>query len=177
MKQPTELANEIGEWGQKMFPVNQPDFGLIEEVGEATHGILKRMQKIRKMDQDDVFFPHMKDAFADVIIYLLHLTFLYKIPVSFTAWKSKQLENLSDRKFLAQCLKCMGTICDYAEIAEQGQPCNMMVVPVQRFTDAVMAWANKWGIDAYAEANHVWESHVSKRKWNENRESAHELVP
>lgn len=83
MKSLSQIQSEVGEWSRRNFgeqvskatgqihgSVN-PLLGLIEEVGELTHAVLKRHQGIRGYDNDEKFVAERNDAVADVMIYLL----------------------------------------------------------------------------------------------------------
>jgi NTP pyrophosphatase (non-canonical NTP hydrolase) len=64
-----ELANwQLDNFGHR---TNNPEWlfmGLVEEVGELGHAILKRKQGIREINHEDI-----GDAFADIIIYGIQL--------------------------------------------------------------------------------------------------------
>lgn len=66
------LSREIAEWADKNFPVHKPKLGILEEIGEATHCYLKRLQKIRGFDSLEFYLEQMEDAIADAAVYLLH---------------------------------------------------------------------------------------------------------
>ena len=65
----SEIQGEVGAWSKQNFgdqdPIN-PLLGVVEEVGELCHAVLKSRQRIRLMDIEDE-----KDAIGDVLIYLL----------------------------------------------------------------------------------------------------------
>ena len=73
MKTPIhDIQAEHHEWEQANFPdkkPHQPVFGMVEEVGELCHALLKSEQCIRgdaEKHQADA-----KDAIGDVFIYML----------------------------------------------------------------------------------------------------------
>ncbi len=78
----TILRDEIGQWADKNFDVHLPELGVAEEIGELTHAILKREQKIRgeasKKTQSEIV-----DALGDAAIYMLHLAYKQKITPNF----------------------------------------------------------------------------------------------
>jgi len=69
---------EIGEWAARNFgdekgfiPWNQPFMGLVEEVGELSHALLKQWQGIRGTSEEHE--ASAKDAVGDILVYLFHL--------------------------------------------------------------------------------------------------------
>ncbi len=78
----TKLRDEIGQWAERNFDVHLPELGVAEEIGELTHAVLKREQKIRsaatKKTQAEI-----KDALADATIYMLHLAYMQKLTPNF----------------------------------------------------------------------------------------------
>lgn len=66
-----ELQEQIEEWTGKNFPshpLHQPILGMVEEVGELSHAVLKREQKIRLDEDHD---EGVRDAVGDICIYLM----------------------------------------------------------------------------------------------------------
>lgn len=71
----------LWEWQQKNFPgeAGRPEWlalGVVEEVGELAHALLKNRQKIREFanSQDEEEFKALiADALGDVIVYGLNL--------------------------------------------------------------------------------------------------------
>jgi len=62
------LINEIKVWADHNFDFHAPELGIIEEIGEYTHQLLKKAQKIR-VTSDEL----EKDALADMAIFYFHL--------------------------------------------------------------------------------------------------------
>lgn len=68
-----ELQNEVSEWSQRNFPNNEPIdpfLGVVEEVGEVSHAILKGRQKIRGKGDEALVKAAVADGVADILIYL-----------------------------------------------------------------------------------------------------------
>jgi len=66
----TQLQAEVGEWSCKNFPNNEPFdpfYGMIEEIGELAHAILKKKQGIRGTPEEHD--AAIKDAIADCMIF------------------------------------------------------------------------------------------------------------
>lgn len=76
------LQMEIGAWSRKNFGNQEskvtgnplyslaPLLGIVEELGELTHAVLKHHQGIRGMDDLDTYEAARDDAVADMLIYL-----------------------------------------------------------------------------------------------------------
>jgi NTP pyrophosphatase (non-canonical NTP hydrolase) len=67
----TQLQDEVGEWSCRNFPNNEPIdplLGLVEEVGELAHAVLKARQGIRGTPQEH--YDAMVDAVGDIVVYL-----------------------------------------------------------------------------------------------------------
>lgn len=77
-----KYQQEIGDWAFENFGkpngetrgyhdivnTNDPLFGMLEELGELSHAVLKRKQKIRLNEDHEA---KEKDAIGDLMIYLL----------------------------------------------------------------------------------------------------------
>lgn len=68
-----DLQAEIFSWQTKNFgdqPAHRSFFGVVEEVGELSHAILKHEQAIRGTPEEHV--AAAKDAIGDAMIFLLN---------------------------------------------------------------------------------------------------------
>src|SRR4029077_21180662 len=64
------LSQEVGEWSHRNFGDKQePYLGMVEELGELAHCLLKRRQAIRGYDNPEFFRREFIDALGDVGIY------------------------------------------------------------------------------------------------------------
>jgi len=66
-----ELQEEQWEWTEKNFenqPAYHPVYGVVEEVGELCHALLKGEQGIR--GNAELHIEEAKDAVGDIMIYL-----------------------------------------------------------------------------------------------------------
>lgn len=65
-----DLQKQVGEWSRRNFPNNTPDNpfkGMVEELGELAHALLKKEQGIRGTPEEhDVA---AKDAVGDLLVY------------------------------------------------------------------------------------------------------------
>ena len=75
---PREIIREVGEWAQRQpwHPTHAPDYGVVEEVGELTHAVLKHLQNIRGFGDVNFFREKAKDAIGDAMVYLSHWCYL-----------------------------------------------------------------------------------------------------
>ena len=67
-----DLARDIHRWRHENFPRPttshwEPFLGMVEEIGELAHYLLKNRQQVR-----EVHIADETDAICDVLIYLLH---------------------------------------------------------------------------------------------------------
>ena len=75
----TKLQEEIYVWAKRNFAIEQAKdqfTGMVEELGELAHTILKQKQRIRKIDHDDE-----KDAIGDLFIFLCNYCSLRNIEI------------------------------------------------------------------------------------------------
>lgn len=75
-----EVRFHLWQWQRKQFPdrhgadlVEDLRLGIVEELGELAHAILKRRQGIRGMKDDAAFLSKRDDAIGDVLVYLSNL--------------------------------------------------------------------------------------------------------
>lgn len=67
---------ELAEWQNRNFDkVSHEDclIGVMEEVGELSHAILKHKQKIRGYHDESKFIAEAEDAISDTIVYLTQM--------------------------------------------------------------------------------------------------------
>lgn len=65
-----KLQPEIAAWRVKNFPESgmiHQFMGMVEEVGELSHAILKDQQGVRDSNEDEA-----KDAVGDILIFLIN---------------------------------------------------------------------------------------------------------
>ena len=86
-----ELQNELHEWRMYNFPECTPEdqfMGMVEEMGEIAHAMLKWKQGIR-IENNLQAAGKVKDGIADLTIYMLGLCSLmgwsFKEIVEYTA--------------------------------------------------------------------------------------------
>lgn len=77
-----EIQEELKVWTEYNFGHTTPEIpilGMIEELGELSHAILKEKQGIRQSD----FLSDKKDAIADLTIYILNYCNCKNITIDF----------------------------------------------------------------------------------------------
>lgn len=70
------LQVKLARWQNHNFgfqPAERQMLGVMEEVGELSHAILKNQQGIRGMDDQAAFKDAAGDAIADTVVYLIQL--------------------------------------------------------------------------------------------------------
>jgi hypothetical protein len=77
-----ELTKAVGEWSHRNFGEKQnPYLGLVEELGELAHCLLKREQGIRGYDNPSYFIGEYMDAIGDMCIYAANYAYNEKIVI------------------------------------------------------------------------------------------------
>lgn len=67
------LQSRLHLWRQRNFPTadsGQQLLGIVEEVGELCHAVLKNEQNIRGLGDPEKFMAAEEDAIGDLLIYL-----------------------------------------------------------------------------------------------------------
>lgn len=180
----TDLHVQIGEWSLRNFQGKQAsDLGVVEELGELTHGILKRFQGIRGFDNTATFAAHTEDALADMAIYLLnhaatngvllHNVELTGLPLGF-----------SERRALTQLLMGAAVVVDFTDqhgaVIETGDGDEMITKTLKEQLQALLQKVWDWnqmlalhfGYDLKTIAVKTWLK-VRTRDWEKNRKTAH----
>ncbi len=112
-----QIQDEIREWADRNFKDNQskapgvtygtplgsiaPLLGIVEEVGELSHCVLKRHQGIRGYDENDKYFTERDDALADIMVYLCDFAGREKVDLDYVlnkVWAKVQLRDWQKNK-------------------------------------------------------------------------------
>lgn len=167
----SELIQQVGEWSRLNFAEKQaPLFGVVEEIGEACHGILKRIQKIRGMDKSGTFYLHMRDAFADAMIYLCNFAYNHS---AFFCFKRNRIAvpqptDRDDNLVLSHILQSVASMLNQESRFEAKyieQDAAVYSLFCQRFCSAMEIWANMYEIDLEKATFYTWNKIVGKRDW------------
>jgi len=163
-----QIANEVGTWAARNFPVHAPDLGMLEETGELCHCFLKRAQKIRGFDNPEHFLEHATDAIADIAVYNSHFIFLSKIPLESDPVCRPGLD-LTDirgiRRLFSRMTHDVSSILSGA-LNRAGRPLPLCIL------DHLVTVSDAIEIDFMETLEMTWAK-VKQRDWAKNRESAH----
>lgn len=91
-----QLQREVGEWAEKNFGKQiptRPFLGVVEEVGELSHALLKKDQGIRGTAEEHD--AGICDAVGDIMIYLAD--FCYRSGISLAGSVNKAWLEVRDR--------------------------------------------------------------------------------
>ncbi len=181
----TAFAPTHREWSTRNFgpPTEEnridPALGVIEELGELAHALLKKKQGIRGTAQEHD--EAIKDALADSFIYATDL--LGRTRTDFHdhefALGFDDLPNLMDyhgldsveAKTLCDISSASGNV--YWLVRSCGQP-DMIDTPFKRARMAGMLFrllhsmAERFDVDLLRTVQETWDSIVSQRNWRTN---------
>lgn len=77
---PGQIIRHHGKWADYNFPGKHDSLsGILEEMGEATHCLLKRFQGIRGFDEPSFFDSKFSDALADMVVFMLHHAYIHDL--------------------------------------------------------------------------------------------------
>lgn len=168
-----ELINQVGQWANENFGSKRgADLGIVEEIGEAMHAVLKRRQKIRGFDLDDVFYEYFNDSLADAIIYLADYCYIHRAFFKFNRNMQQSSVTIEDeRKIIAHLLAAISQLFMYEEImvgdpVDPGQQ-EIYNLIAQRICNGLEYWATAYGLDLPTVVTSVWED-VKRRDWTQN---------
>jgi len=170
-KNEAQLIEEVSRWAEQNFATcRAPALGVIEEIGEATHCVLKKFQKIRGFNRLDYFEKHFTDALADCVIYLCDWCALHKAFFNFGR-NQHQLETLTfddEHTIIVHLLQGSAAMLaldlNVMEDTAMQAAANAMA---QRICTGLECWATLYKIDLPLAVSATW-SEVSKRDWVKN---------
>jgi NTP pyrophosphatase (non-canonical NTP hydrolase) len=168
----SQLIEEIGSWSQNNFQEKQaPALGMLEEVGEAAHGILKAIQRIRGFDDPNKFRLHMRDAFGDAMIYTCNLAYNHGAFFSFARNVMEMPKgDYTDYQVLGHLLQVLGGIMNQEtrEMPDKQSEVNAYNMHLQRFCYIMEIWARQYDIDLREVTHATWLNIVMKRDWKKD---------
>jgi hypothetical protein len=95
-----ELTVAVGEWSKRNFGDKQnPYLGLIEELGELSHCLLKRQQGIRGYESPSFFQGEYMDALGDICIYAANYAYNEGIAAQ---WPNRILAEETANRYIAR---------------------------------------------------------------------------
>lgn len=168
-----QLIEQVGRWADKNFrEKRQAELGIIEEIGEATHCVLKRFQGIRGFDKEDFFLEKFTDALADTIIYLADWCFMHQ--AFFKLGRNQMVQEFNptqERRVIQHLLLAASGLMGFEEV-QMGDKIEIGRVGVynlfaQRICNGVEYWAQIYEIDLRWAITTTWAK-VGKRNWIAN---------
>lgn len=170
----TQLIHAVGTWSVKNFNDKRAaDFGILEEIGEATHCVLKRIQGIRGFDNEEFFLKEFGDALADIIIYLSDWCHQYNAFFKFgrNLLPVHVLTVDSQRAIIRHLLQATDIIISISDrepmdkftVVDESQ-FNMVA---QRICSGVELWAQVYKLDLRLLVANTWLK-ISQRDWIKN---------
>lgn len=174
-----DLIHEVGRWSKYNFSHRRAaHLGIVEEIGEATHCVLKRIQGIRGFDKEEFFLKEFGDALADTIIYLAdwcsdrNAFFAFGRNMHSVAKLTVDDQN----RILTHLLQAGAVICQQAD----REPAELRVIDesdynmvAQRICTGLEMWAQVYDLDLRLIVAHTWAK-VSQRDWTKNVEAPEE---
>lgn len=164
---PRTIIAEVGRWceNQPWHPTHAPDYGVLEELGELMHAVLKNMQKIRGFEDEAFFTRHAVDALGDFMVYLSHWCYMHNCYFTFRAEEFiPDLEEL--RPTIGQVLIGLSRMYSYTD--------DVMDAPAVAGAIACQITHNMQAISMYLGINLenalvlTWDK-VKQRDWNKDK--------
>lgn len=165
-----KVMKEQKAWSLHNFgpttPENQRDplIGVVEELGELAHAVLKKKQGIRGTPEEHN--AAMFDAIGDMQIFLLDAMNRFGIPLSPQTTDrlpgcAEDLRNKQEAflRFASNITACCLTV-GYEEASEESRE-----AAVRHILCNIWALAGSLGVPPLAALVQTWESVVSKRDW------------
>lgn len=162
------LIKQVGEWSEKNFGEQRyPELGIVEEIGEMTHCILKRLQGIRGFDNPKQFNEAYADALADTVIYLADWCSLHN---AFFQFDRAEVNAKPHQPIIMQhLLSATGSLfADYAAPNFPSGATNPIYSSIaQRIIQGLVFMARAEDLDLRLITASTWAK-VSKRDWKRN---------
>ena len=156
----SEIQSELKVWTEYNFGKQDssiPILGMIEELGELSHAILKEKQGIRQSD----FLADKKDAIADIVIYVLNYfnsinkTVVFETQSNDFTSKTEHLISFIVTRQIGRLTATVYTRKGYTDTALSS--CRIIL----RWLDSYSSFL---GFDFTTLVNEVWEQ-VKLRDW------------
>ena len=145
---------------------------MIEEIGEAAHCVLKRIQGIRGFDDENIFMEKFGDALADGMIFLSDWCCQHNTYFRFgRAFPAITIDD--QNKIITHLLQATAMITLQAD-REPAERYDLKLVQESEFNMAAQRictgfemWAQVYGLDLRMLVAHTWAK-VSQRDWVKN---------
>ncbi len=159
------LSHEINEWASANFNDHVPRLGILEEIGEIAHCVLKRVQKIRGFEDFNFFIGELKDGIGDTMIYLLHDLSLTSDLLQWSTLFDHE-EDIQRECDLDTLQTTLGNLAEAAGLHLQGLP--VAGIPAREcIIDGLNIICKCYGLDLMEIVNETWAK-VSKRDWKKS---------
>lgn len=163
------IIAEVGEWAikQPWHPTHAPDYGCVEELGEAMHCILKHMQQIRGFENEEYFKTKIADAFGDFMVYLSHWCFLTQSYYTLNSRLTVDPEGNEIRPMVAQVTIALGQMLAFQEnvLEHQAIACSIAC----RAAMSIQEMALYCGLDLLEDCLYPTWDKVKQRDWNKDK--------
>lgn len=176
------IQSEQVEWVNKNFSDRQdwnPALGLIEELGELAHAVLKDVQNVR-IDQDH--FEGRKDSVGDIMIYMSDFCTAMGIGLaSVVEADQKNTTFIVGAEYLKifDLNKCLSAILvRYTQIINRDDNTTdgylklrlLLFQEIGRFVNELRAYCMSANIDFFLTVEKTWDK-VKLRDWTKNNRS------
>jgi hypothetical protein len=158
-----ELVKQVGEWSAYNFAERRrPELGIVEEIGEAAHCILKRLQGIRGFDNSEIFQKTFEDSLADAVIYLADWCHMHNTYFQFADLPEMPAEGANEDRIIAHLMQTCSVLFGTAIDTEEMNPVNRMAA--QRLLNALNYWAIMYDVNLPLVVSLTWLK-VKQRDW------------
>lgn len=168
------LIQLVGAWADKNFGERRnAELGMVEEIGEASHCVLKALQRIRGFDTKEVFYNHFVDSLADTIIYLADYCHVHNCFFKFgrNLKEKVKLTDEDERRVITHLLQTAAAMMAQPFHAPGSQipaaEIGVYNVLAQRMCGGIEYWASIYNVDLPLAVAATWEK-VSRRDWKAN---------
>ncbi len=168
-----ELIRAVGKWSIKNFEHRRaPELGIVEEIGEATHCVLKQIQGIRGFDNKEFFLKEFGDALADIIIYLCDWCFTYNSFFQFGRHGDQSVRRMNvddQRRIIRHLLQAADKAMEIADRDTNEQKFSAtdegtFNMVAQRICNGCELWAQVYDLDLSFLVAATWQK-ISQRDW------------
>lgn len=155
------LSQEVGEWSQRNFGDKQePYLGMVEELGELAHCLLKRRQAIRGYDNVEYFRGEFIDALGDIGIYAANFAYNNRINVQWPMVRGSGSQE-TQTKYIAKACYWLSELILTPEVKED------MIRWLHYFLLEVAVVAKLEQLELDEVVSDVWDR-VKVRDWKRN---------
>lgn len=168
-----ELIKQVGVWAEANFGEHRmPEFGIMEEIGEAAHCVLKHIQKIRGMEKKETFDDKFGDALADTVIFLADWCSIHNAYFQLSRCERLAVEVRTDggeRTIINSILQSASIFFSVAVDSPIPGKQNVFGENLaQRLVQGLSLWADYYELDLSILVANVWVNTVSKRDWKKD---------